>query len=188
MAYIGTRAHARAATALMDDTKEWRSVGTGSYRNAWLHIPTNVVYKVGCSGAWGDAQYESPAEVRNAQRLWRQMNGAFPSAHVRIPRVSGYTVDDELVVAMEYVKGHMLTWGDLSEPGHLPETTRRGLWELYRIGFADMHNSNFLIDEDGYVVPIDLASPCRKGCGDTRTLPEGPEKVRERERRGFYIG
>lgn len=166
MAHIGNRQHARVILDWHNDNwgnedgyspDEWEIVGSGSFRTAYLHIPTNVVYKVE-DGSWQG--YGSAQELRVAQSL--RKNRTFKK--VRIPLTSGFRFHDGLVLAMEAVKGESI--------GMFEDTrkARAGRLELFKVGFEDMHPQNFFIEPGGVVVPVDMASPIGRKNPDRRLL------------------
>jgi hypothetical protein len=175
MPLIGTREH---AAEILDGynrdrgrpPKGWEKIGNGGYRYAYLHKDTQVVYKCErrCDcGAPECDRYSNSQEVTVAQALLQR---AFE--HVRIPLTSGFRIADNIVVAMEFIKG--------SRPALIPD---EAYIELYKLRFADMHMFNYLFDEAGKIVPIDMASPRNTGA-DTRVLqPMRDRRFREREER-----
>lgn len=123
----------------------WEFVGSGSFRSVWLS-PEGVVYKVEHGYEY---DYQSEEEINNLKRVWER--GAPQGC--RLPKFDKYIVDDRFVVAMELIKGVLLY-----EYGG-PERE-----ELYGIlsdvendlSLNDMHDENALVDEDGYLVPVDF--------------------------------
>ena len=169
-ALIGNRSHAKAALDMHLDPvtatdPAFRKIGNGAFRTAYLHEATGVVYKVdGCGGQWS---YTNTSEVRNARNLakivWER---------VRIPKVSLFTFReagtkdvrraknfDAFVVAMEFVDGPL---GRDTRDGHrhpgFEEFRSKGSGPSNNWRCSDMHGANFIIDKDGFFVPIDLAS------------------------------
>lgn len=173
MARIGNRKHAqfildnfRAGHATPDG---WRVLGSGSYRIAFLHEESDVVYKVDRYASSYKDGYESNVEVRHARSLWKQSGGTgILGTRFRVPKVSAFKFGEQVVVAMEAIKGVLMA--DSEDKSLCPE----GRLELYRIGrFGDMHDYNYFIDNDGYAVPVDMASP-RRGQADVRVLAGTP--------------
>ncbi len=174
MAVIGKRTHAAEALDILNTFKQtwdwnhipdgWRRIGSGCFRQVFLHVDSNVVYKTETQSGY-DPEYGSAAEVRNARRL-RSGTDGFVGSYIRIPPTSCFTINNELVVAMERVSGTL--FADIEPEGRMG--FREACWELYRLGFMDMHDANFFVDADRYLVPVDMACPIRKGQGDTRTI------------------
>lgn len=177
MPLIGTRQHAEQILNAHRNgaiPAAFSRVGSGSYRVVYLHKETNVVYKVDTRNHCCDdcdvteVAYSSKAELRNARALRnRQLK------HVRIPAVSGFTINGELVLAMEYIKKVR------SRPSD------EALLELYGLRFADMHGMNFMVDAQGKIVPVDMASP-RNSYPDLRCLHDMQDQSfydAERQRR-----
>lgn len=172
MAHIGNRAHAtfihnwyhdlnrsnmtyeerKSARVLLRKAPDgWLRLGNGSYRVVYLHIDTNVVYKVEVRLADGEG-YDSATEVRHAQRLRRGSDNGRIASHLRIPVTSGFRIGEYMVVAMEAVRGAML---DGYSGKHV-----KGRVQLLELGkFEDMHCYNYIVERGGVVVPIDMASP-----------------------------
>jgi hypothetical protein len=150
----------------------FRSIGNGGTRTAYLHEPTNVVYKV-CT--WDYDEYNNRSEVSVAQRLWRRVrdNDGWWSEYVRIPKVSGFKIDrlysssswEPYVCAMEYVAGRQLIDVRRSVP-------KQALESLHKLGFRDMHGYNVIVDADMVLWPIDMGSP-RNSYSDGRALMGG---------------
>jgi RIO-like serine/threonine protein kinase len=148
MPHIGSRKIARLAAAFVEGethSDEFERVGSGSVRDALLHKATGVVYKV---QTWTCEEYTNEVELRNARRLMKM-----EFEHVRVPKTSGFSVNGAIVIAMEMVRGVM--GADL--PRGAEKAGRQELLEKGR--FADMHGYNFMRDEDGKIVPVDMGSP-----------------------------
>lgn len=125
----------------------WEFLGKGSFRSVWLS-PEGVAYKVDHqTDRWSD---QSSQELVNLTRAWlreRTIEGC------RLPKFHGYEFGGEVVVAIEAIKGSRLY--DYDGPG------RDQLYDLlsdiedaYRL--TDMHDENVMVDEDGYLVPVDF--------------------------------
>lgn len=171
-ATLGSRAHAAQAMMLRSDhnvvpeTMGFEKVGSGAFRNAYLHVESDVVYKVdGMGRQW---EYTNRGEVRTARILakmeWNR---------VRIPKVALFTFKgkgrdkwasdtdeaptgkwDVFIVAMEHIPGPIgrdvpNSW---DHPGYTEFRDAVG-WK--RCG--DMHGGNYKIHDDMFV-PIDLGS------------------------------
>jgi hypothetical protein len=148
-ATIGNRQHAiQAYNYVINNERRlpegFECVGSGSFRTAMLHRDTGVVYKVQHYTS-SEPGYNSITEVRHAKTLSRKT-----FKNVRIPKVSAFKIDGNLVVAMEFIKG---VNGRL-----IRAQAADGRLELYRLGFHDMHSLNIIVDGDT-VVPVDMASP-----------------------------
>lgn len=146
---VGSAKHARKAYDMAHGeaaARGFRFLSSGYYRTAILHTRTNVVYKVERFPEAGDAGYGNKAELRNAKRMAKDP-AIMAAKYVRIPKVTGWKVDNDLVIAMEFVPGTRST------PS---EEAARELYMLARL--ADMHGENFRV-VDGHIYPIDLASP-----------------------------
>lgn len=124
----------------------WSMVGSGSFRTAVMHDETGIVYKV---EDWrDDPDYSNRGEYETAEEL-RQIAWE----RVRIPDVVLFDTEHGDVLAMEYVSGTMGT----ASPSSEFREARKEMFEKGRL--VDMHGDNFLFDDDGYLVPVDLASP-----------------------------
>lgn len=158
MAHIGSRKHAAeirnlyAAYGCNLESEDWKELGAGSFRVVFLHVPTNVVYKISCNEFSETSEYENMQEVRNARNLLRKCrnNDQWISAYVRIPKVSAFTFGDEVVVAMQYIAGIL---------GYSATLAKAARESLYSLSFADMHGYNYIVDGDGTIWPVDMASP-----------------------------
>ena len=159
MAIIGNRRHAAFAYGMarehFDPTEGWEKT-SGGCRKVYIHKPSGVVYKVDHSKTnpehyrWG---YDNAAELAVGQRLGRKTraNDYWWGAYVRIPKVSGFTINGEIVIAMQYI-------AEASGEG----ISREAANELLSLGMGDMHSGNFIVDVDGVIWPIDLGSPVSK--------------------------
>ena len=151
---IGSRADAarahevsRSEDWMMDP--DFEAIGSGASRVAWLHHPTNVIYKT-ADRYW--SQGMNAAEVRRARTLAKIIENNGRVRNLRAPKASLYNIDGNEVVAMERVIGEVLPYTD-------SERALRGRAELYLLGkFDDMHNENYLVEDGDVVVPIDLGS------------------------------
>ena len=156
MSRIGNRRHAEYALNIYngvwnDPNDEWKNVGSGASRVAYLHKPTDVVYKI----ASGWAERDQAAEVRRARALAKEVQNNGQVLALKVPPVSLYRIDGRPIVAMPFVKGEVL-------PYYMGDSAWRGRAELFIIGhFNDMHNENFRVDDDANVIPIDFGSKRR---------------------------
>jgi hypothetical protein len=128
---------------------EWRRIGSGAFRTAYLHIASGVVYKVENNPTYAaGSDMGNKCEARNARRLakhaWK---------HIVIPTVSLFTIGEHFVVAMEYVEGTLgMTYGKHPGPDEWYKVP-------YRNRVRDMHGGNYIIrSSDNKMVPVDLAS------------------------------
>ncbi len=131
----------------------WEFLGTGSYRSVWLS-PEGVAYKVSHSSR----DDQSGPEVEKLAEVWENTDRL--PAQCRVPRFEQYEVGDELVVAVEYIKGKTLAEARYSEG------VDRDLFRFFaealrviesRFGLWDMHTENAMVDsETGDLVVVDL--------------------------------
>jgi hypothetical protein len=138
------------------DQSVWKPIGSGGQRRAYLHIPTNVVYKIQYTDSWESMGYCSESELFNARKLRAKVrkNDGWWGAYVRIPKVSGFRVripsgEKALVIGMEYVEGKSGYDGYSREAGR----------ELSETRIPDLHYKNVIVDKDGSVWPIDMGGP-----------------------------
>lgn len=152
---IGTLENATAAVRHHDgrrvdrsDTDEWKYLGCGAFRYVYLHIPTQVVYKV---ARWNPEI--SDTEVATAKRLRKMVWQA-----VYIPDADKHVVPEgdgaHHVVAMEYIAAPLAfehfggDWeAGLAYPARKEFMRKAEVW--------DMHMKNWLI-LDGVMIPIDM--------------------------------
>lgn len=153
---VGTLELATAAVEHHDSTvmhnhsnDEWTYLGCGAFRFAYLHVPTQVVYKV---ARWNPEV--SDAEVAAVKRLrkmiWQGVYIPKADRHV-VPSGAG----EHYVVAMEYIDAP-LAWVALSEdweagasyPGRVEFRVKSDIW--------DMHMKNWLLAANGVMIPIDM--------------------------------
>ena len=127
----------------------WQYIGSGSHRSVWLS-PEGVAYKVSHDE---DYQYQSSEEIHKLGEAWKRG----PLEGCRLPQFERYVVgDDDLVVAIERVRGVMLyEYGERESPTGIDYyDLLSDIEERYRL--SDMHDENALVDEDGYLVPVDF--------------------------------
>lgn len=190
---IGKRAHAQEIAEWFYDeeypgslnTDIWKRLGSGCSRTAWLHVPTDVVYKV---SDWDDPApgFGNRNELRQAKRLWKESDGRGRiGRYIKAPITSGFNVkgaatSPKLILAME----HGRDTGDFPSQG--------GHRALYRLGFGDMHRGNYVVLKGGRIMPIDMASPRYSFANqrgwtwdgpDIRALGHGEAYDKEYERR-----
>lgn len=176
MPLIGSRKVAKEIYDFIKSDKrlppdKWRSIGSGSFRSVYLHVPTQVVYKV--DDYMYDQGYTNKRELHNARVLRKMSQDGFIGKKCRIPKVSGYKFGDDIVLAMEHIKG---------EPGpNFVSSSKRaaeGRRTLHQVGrFEDMHEYNYLVEKGAVVVPVDMGSPrVSLNFADTRVLHGLPEK------------
>lgn len=128
--------------------KEWKVFGSdNATRAVFLHKATDVVYKISEHSPRAQYDYGNASEINNYRRLkWMEKQGKLPP-NVRIPLTSCFMFLPDSVIAMQRIKG------------------RRGngaLWlrkELFQLGFADMHNDNYIVCKEKKIWPIDMGSP-----------------------------
>ena len=165
MAIIGNRRHAAFAYGMarehFDPTNGWCRT-SGGCRKVYIHEPSGVVYKVDHEQThpehyrWG---YDNAAELTHARRLAAKCkaNDYWWGAYVRIPKVSGFTINGEIVIAMQYIAE-----APIVDKWTKPAISREAANELLSLGMGDMHGNNFIVDVDGVIWPIDLGSPVSK--------------------------
>ncbi len=127
----------------------WKFLGNGSFRSVWLS-PEGVAYKVEHDTSY---TYQSVEEVTKLGIAWDRG----PIKGCRLPKFHSYIVgDDDLVIAIEAINGVTLYE---SEEKYSPEgldyyDLLSEIESAYRLG--DMHDENAIVDEDGYLVPVDF--------------------------------
>jgi len=154
-AKIGNRKHATAAithhhSVDRSDNDEFRRLGSGAFRTAYLHVPSGVVYKVENNARYAKSvDMGNRREQRNASRLSKRTY-----EHIYIPLVSLFIIGDDHVAAMEHVEGIAGMSYRSNHPGN------QEWWNLPpRARVRDMHGGNYIIrSSDDKFVPIDLAS------------------------------
>lgn len=121
---------------------QWEYVDHGSYRSVWLS-PEGVAYKVDHDNRDGQCE----REVRLLKEAWtkKAIKGS------RLPRFSEYGFGDEVVVAIELIRGSLLS--KCTGEGHYFRLLER-VERYYNL--CDLHNDNVIVDEDGLLVPIDF--------------------------------
>jgi hypothetical protein len=126
----------------------WKYLGKGSFRSVWLS-PEGVAYKVSHSvEGWCSQQEE---ELVNLTRAW----GRAPLDGCRLPQFHGYEVSGEIVVAIEAINGVRLWDYKGADRGALYDLMD-AIEKEYRL--IDMHDENVMVDESGYLVPVDFGS------------------------------
>lgn len=127
--------------------KGWRFLGKGSFRSVWLS-PEGVAYKVDhYRDAWCN---QSERELINLTRAWlreRTVKGC------RLPKFHGYEFGGEVVVAIEAINGVRL-WDYKGADRGILYDLMSDIENEYRL--TDMHDENVMVDEDGYLVPVDF--------------------------------
>ena len=122
----------------------WKFIGTGSFRSVWLS-PEGVAYKVTHTD-WDD---QSVDEVNNLKRAWER---EVPD-RCRLPRFADFCLGDEIVVAVEFIKGRVLNeYRGEGKNGYY--SLMHEIEKYYKL--YDMHDENVMVDEDGYLVPVDF--------------------------------
>lgn len=125
----------------------WRFLGKGSFRSVWLS-PEGVAYKVDHQrDRWCD---QSERELVNLTRAWGR---GHTIEGCRLPKFHGYKFDGEIVVAIEAIKGSRLNDYEGFDRGQLYDLMN-DIENEYRL--SDMHDENVMVDEDGYLVPVDF--------------------------------
>jgi len=125
----------------------WQFLGKGSFRSVWLS-PEGVAYKVEHDPGYS---YQSDEEINNLTEAWKRG----PLEGCRLPQFERYVVgDDDLVVAIEAIKGDTLYEYDGPEDRDDLYDLLRECEDYYRLG--DLHDENAMVDEEGYLVPVDF--------------------------------
>jgi hypothetical protein len=130
--------------------KGWKRLGQGCYRQAMLHIETNVVYKVQHNYSVRYSQ-SNDSEAENLRRYWLKK---LPQG-CRFPRYQLFRFDGKGVMAMERF-GKLLR--DVSRYGEDSRYWERHskLQDVLR-NVYDLHGANLAIDEENdQLVPIDM--------------------------------
>lgn len=132
---------------------QWEFIGYGSFRSVWLS-PEGVAYKVDhSSGRWNGQCQE---EIDNLKAAWEK--GVIDGT--RLPKFSEYDFGDEIVVAIELIKGSTLRTYRSTLGSYRGSSDRdyhdlmREVEDYYRLG--DLHTENVMVDEEGFLVPIDF--------------------------------
>lgn len=125
----------------------WEFLGHGSFRSVWLS-PEGVAYKV----AHDDYDYQSTEEVSKLKIAWERG----PVEGCRLPQFAAFYPNGEIVVAQERVVGCTLYEydGRRSPSGLDYYDILSEIEDAYRL--ADMHDENAIVDQDGYLVPVDF--------------------------------
>jgi len=183
-ALIGTRNHAAMALGFVREGRyvdEFKPAGSGAFRQALLHVASNVLYKVEHERRSDCPGYSNTAEVRNAAKMRRM---SYPdgwwSARVRIPKVSGFRINGSMVVAMEYIDGQT-GWAAMRDN----LVHEDAIAELYWLNVDDMHGKNWMF-KDGVIYPVDLASTFRPK-EENYIWPEERRAREEAEREAWRI-
>lgn len=125
----------------------WEYVGRGSYRSVWLS-PDGVAYKVDHDRSWS---CQSETEAMNLKIAWEK---GVPEG-CRLPRFDRFEIGNDFIVAMELIRGDLL-YDHHTEVGPFGSyhTLLRKIERKFRL--CDMHDRNAIVDEDGYLVPVDF--------------------------------
>jgi hypothetical protein len=124
----------------------WSYVGSGMCRSVW-RSPEGVAYKV-CHSAIHDSQQIS--EAANLQVAWTK---EAPEG-CRLPRFNSFDINDEIIVAMELIKGRRLRDSHPNKRGHFYEVMR-DVTDVFRL--RDMHDENVIVEEGTeLLVPVDF--------------------------------
>lgn len=125
----------------------WKFLGRGSFRSVWLS-PEGVAYKVDHNrDDWSD---QSTQELVNLTRAWRK---GHTIEGCRLPKFHGYELDGEVVVAIEAING-VLLWEYRGADRNTMYDLISDIEREYRL--IDMHDENVIVDQDGYLVPVDF--------------------------------
>lgn len=158
---IGNR---KDATAVWDHYNENRYGGLDGFAsmgggNRTVYATDDVVYKV--QHSWGPYMrgFGNQAEYTHSRTLRKESDNGW-IRRVYIPEVSGFSFRDgnspRLVIAMERIHGDAASWGN----DGLTPTREQALWDLFCLGFDDMHAGNYMW-MPGHrvgVCPVDMGS------------------------------
>lgn len=137
---------------IIEDHPDWEYLSSGSFRDVYLHVPTQIVYKF---QSWrGDDLDDMGNEQEHKNSVALRM---LIWCHVYIPRTALFWVDGIDVLAMEYIvpAGQKNNYTD----------ARQELFD--KGGLGDMHAGNYFFVGD-YIVPVDLGSPTHQPNGARR--------------------
>jgi hypothetical protein len=137
--------------------KGFKKIGSGCYRVAYLHRPTEIVYKVGSA-------HTNLEESRNARALSRRSTRGM-RFNLHIPRTRTYLMNDGgRVIAQEFAKGAKGTYcsaiyGYESGCSCEREVCFATVLDTIRkwSGLEDIHEKNVLVDKKNVFWFIDLA-------------------------------
>jgi len=129
-----------------DAPEGWEYIATGSFRSVW-RSPEGVAYKVGHC----EDDYQSCEEINNLKTAWER---GVPEG-CRLPKFTPYYPNDDVVIAVELVRGETLYDSGKSDG---PFGDYYELLSEIEIKFnlGDLHDENAMVDEDGYLVPVDF--------------------------------
>lgn len=107
-----------------------------------VHLINGVIYKVNRERFYNEDEITNYLRVRDT---------CFLPAHIRIPAMTDYQFNDDVVIASEYINGR-----PFCGPGCGGIVDHRALYEdIHAIGIDDVHFNNLLI-RDGIYYLIDL--------------------------------
>lgn len=131
--------------------RAFKRIGDGSYRVAYLHKATGIVYKV---DKYRDTHgsMNNKGEANNYPVIAEKVKDK-GCKHVKIPATFGHEfmldVHKVCVVAMEFVAGAIGTEAIIDYTGPA--------YREYRaLGVSDSHGGNYVVDDEGTIWPIDL--------------------------------
>lgn len=166
MPNVGSRASARKALEIYKADRDrmpagWKILSAGGTRVVYLNKKENVVYKIDPDWMKKYYDYNNSRELRNAYAMAAKVRQGKVGPNVRIPKTSGYKINDDVIVAMEFVKGrHVALPKDLA-------------FQVYQLNFNDMHRHNYILDAAGNAWIIDMGSMRWQGESDHRVLTGG---------------
>lgn len=145
---IGNRELAREVLSATRGRKTENLVwlGSGAFRDVWLHEESAVVYKRDVNPD-SYAAYCNRGEYRRAKRMLRRcmQNDQWVGTYVRIPKVAGFDFGDgNFIIAMQYIKGKK----------KYPHDAYQEYVRIMRQG--DSHDNNFQWDGEA-LWPTDMA-------------------------------
>lgn len=153
---IGTLRHARLAQKHSERinmyawekvgekiNRNWRVLGVGSTRNALLHIPSGVVYKV---ARWDHYSHTNTHEADISARLAGVHRVKRFTHDIVIPEVTAHKVSaTNTVVAMNFYEGG--NWDTPCPPRSMMDRFEKsGWWDLFEINIAKIDTGWVVID------------------------------------------
>lgn len=126
--------------------EDWKKLGSGCYRTAYLS-PSGVVYKV------QHRKTSWQTNVGEAEKIRSLMFRKLPKG-CRLPRFALYDLGTEGVLAMEKFDKLLNEFAFYSFDGSRYWGLREELMQA--LNLWDLHGANVAIDKEGLVVPIDL--------------------------------
>lgn len=133
--------------------QEWRRLGSGCYRAAFLHEPSGVVYKV--EHRYGSGYTQS--NKGEAESFRRFLLTKLPHG-CRLPRWEFYELDGRGVMVMEKFDKLLHEFGKYTANGSKYWDAQSRFSSAFP-DLWDLHGRNIAVDEEtGQIVPIDLGA------------------------------